>query len=50
VQSIFFDHFFWEVRDFDTNVLRTFEWSVEVEIANVNCHELGASRGDDAVE
>ena len=41
---------FWEVSDFDANVLRTFERSVEVEIADVNCHELGASCGDDAVE
>ena len=49
-ELVLINDFVWDVIEFESNVFRSFEWSVEVEIADVCRHELCPFGGYDAVE
>ena len=44
------DNVLWEVAEFEAHVFATGHGCVQIEIFDVDCHELYIGRGDDAVE
>ena len=47
---VLFDKICWQVADFHSHIFATFHWRVEIEIFDVNGHELGAWGGDDGID
>ena len=49
-EAIFFDDVWWEQLQFHAEVFIPIHWGHEVEIFDVDCHELAVGGGDDTVE
>ena len=49
-EVVLIDDFLWDVVDLESDVFRSLEWSIEVEIANVCCHKSCSFCGYDVVE
>ena len=47
---VFFDEFVGDVGELDFDVFITFEWSLEVEVADVKGGKFGAGAGENTVE
>ena len=49
-ESVFIDDVWWEQLQFHLEVFEAVHWCHQIEILDVDCHELGIGCGDYAVE